>query len=556
MSKLCLLIPIVLMFIPCYIRACEDNENFQQFPTFREDANDYWEASYGYVPHSFDSIPFYQQNDFTPSDRVVSYQGRNSLNRPKFNTIKPLKNYFSNDNDAEYNTYNRNSQPEGRYGIGGLKASLINTGLFNNRFPPANTWNPFSGLANKSPISINPNFENPISSFDACTSPNGESGICAPEKFARYLVVLSSPRQVCCTSPDVTSLENREFVLRETFARYSVVVLAVLVSSAKFAASVNAITSCGGTITLNNTFWQSPATISAPSTCSVTVKLDAKFIEQKRPICQVRLDFISFTTAQPTAGTCTDTFQVGGSTSTVPVICGDNNGQHMYLDVPSSATNPTDLQLMFNFAAGTGTIPRSWNIKIAMLPCGASYLAPKDCLQYFRSSTGLVRSFNWRDIGGAAVRQLNNQNYNICFRTEEIDKQVSSRMCFSACTVTNGGDAFSITTVTANPTFSAVGPTDAAGALAVCLNDFLLIVDGTDPTTGLVGDRFCGNELNPNPAGLAASVPVCTRIRPFRITYRTDGTEAAVVAVPPNIIAADADANNVGFCLDFQSRTN
>lgn len=94
-----------------------------------------------------------------------------------------------------------------------------------------------------------------------------------------------------------------------------------------------------------------------------------------------------------------DTFQVGGSSNRVPVICGDNNGQHsklfsdinqeitqqivhncsfylclVYIDVPSSATKATDVQLMFNFAAGTGTIPRSWNIKIAMLPCGASYL--------------------------------------------------------------------------------------------------------------------------------------------------------------------------------------
>jgi hypothetical protein len=77
-------------------------------------------------------------------------------------------------------------------------------------------------------------------------------------------------------------------------------------------------------------------------------------------------------------------------------MCGDNNGQHsnsfdiqrriwnkptyylfnlpVYLDVPSSATTPTDLQLMLNFGAGTGNTPRSWNIKIAMLPCGASYL--------------------------------------------------------------------------------------------------------------------------------------------------------------------------------------
>jgi hypothetical protein len=40
------------------------------------------------------------------------------------------------------------------------------------------------------------------------------------------------------------------------------------------------------------------------------------------------LDFVSFTIAQPTAGTCTDTFQVGGATTVAPIICGDNSGQH------------------------------------------------------------------------------------------------------------------------------------------------------------------------------------------------------------------------------------
>ena len=42
-----------------------------------------------------------------------------------------------------------------------------------------------------------------------------------------------------------------------------------------------------------------------------------------------RLDFVSFTTAQPTAGTCTaDTFTVGGASTVAPTICGDNAGQH------------------------------------------------------------------------------------------------------------------------------------------------------------------------------------------------------------------------------------
>jgi hypothetical protein len=40
------------------------------------------------------------------------------------------------------------------------------------------------------------------------------------------------------------------------------------------------------------------------------------------------LDFVSFTTAAPTAGVCSDTFQVGGTSTVVPTICGANSGQH------------------------------------------------------------------------------------------------------------------------------------------------------------------------------------------------------------------------------------
>ena len=45
----------------------------------------------------------------------------------------------------------------------------------------------------------------------------------------------------------------------------------------------------------------------------------------------------------------------------------------VYLDVPSSAISPTDVQLVFYFPSGTAST-RLWNIKIAMLPCEASYL--------------------------------------------------------------------------------------------------------------------------------------------------------------------------------------
>lgn len=119
----------------------------------------------------------------------------------------------------------------------------------------------------------------------------------------------------------------------------------------------------------------------------------------------------------------------------------------VYLNVLRSATN--EINLSFNFGA-LSTVSRNWNIKISLLPSGANYLgidlvfynlnktkqklpnrkmktifiAPAECLQYFTSSSGTVSSFNWRDVAGASTRQLANQDYNICFRTELINNQV------------------------------------------------------------------------------------------------------------------------------------
>lgn len=42
---------------------------------------------------------------------------------------------------------------------------------------------------------------------------------------------------------------------------------------------------------------------------------------------------------------------------------------------------------------------------------------------------------------------------------------------------------------------------------------------------------------------------------PFRLIYRTDGTEEEITAVTSsNIIGAAADTANTGFCLDFEEK--
>lgn len=118
-------------------------------------------------------------------------------------------------------------------------------------------------------------------------------------------------------------------------------------------------------------------------------------------------------------------------------------------------------------------------------------------------------------------------------------------MCVSVCSVKNGGDAFSITTVPPFPpgntdvnainyaaTLSAVGslihytPPPDTVVNAVCLYDYLLISGGRD-AAGIEADRYCGNALNPFPVGnnnnyyyywtmaggLPTSVPVCSKLR-------------------------------------------
>lgn len=84
----------------------------------------------------------------------------------------------------------------------------------------------------------------------------------------------------------------------------------------------------------------------------------------------------------------------------------------------------------------------------------SSLVAPNSCLQYYTGVSGTIRSFNYDGING---RQLSNQDYSICIRTE-------SNFCGIAYTVCNGG-VYSITGPSGG---SATTPGTPVGAL-VCI---------------------------------------------------------------------------------------
>jgi hypothetical protein len=87
-------------------------------------------------------------------------------------------------------------------------------------------------------------------------------------------------------------------------------------------------------------------------------------------------------------------------------------------------------------------------------------------------------------------------------------RQTGTQVCVSVCTTINAGAGYSITTNAAVPGNSLLGVGN--NAQGYCTYDYLGISSATDSTTGLMGDRFCGEQLNtaraPNGSNLVAII--------------------------------------------------
>ncbi|XP_076045415.1 uncharacterized protein LOC143027768 [Oratosquilla oratoria] len=175
--------------------------------------------------------------------------------------------------------------------------------------------------------------------------------------------------------------------------------------------------SCGSSSNRNNTYFVSPGYPSPDTktgTCTHTV------VRSSNNICQLRLDLVPMNVNGPDAnGLCaTDFLTVTGGTSNVPMICGANANQHMYVDLdPSGGAIKVQVDRAGAAAAGAD---RSWNIKIAQIPCNSRNRAPTGCLQYFTTTSGTVSSFNYQTTSPKAAdntpgtHQLANHDYSIC----------------------------------------------------------------------------------------------------------------------------------------------
>uniref|UniRef100_A0A182JFX4 CUB domain-containing protein n=2 Tax=Anopheles atroparvus TaxID=41427 RepID=A0A182JFX4_ANOAO len=199
---------------------------------------------------------------------------------------------------------------------------------------------------------------------------------------------------------------------------------------------------CGGTSLVKSTNLVAPMNVATNGiNCVYTIRaLNLR-------ICQLRLDFNSFSLAQPTLDPYPRCVNDVLSIENLDFdLCGENTDQHVY--VPFNPTNAArTLTITFRIASRnqipTLTNPH-WSVRVQQLECptgmaaasGPSLrdtapeiaapiplartfhgdfglVAPVGCLQYFTEPTGTVESFNF---GAGAGPYLGGLSYAICFQ--------------------------------------------------------------------------------------------------------------------------------------------
>ncbi|KAB7499632.1 hypothetical protein Anas_14214 [Armadillidium nasatum] len=111
--------------------------------------------------------------------------------------------------------------------------------------------------------------------------------------------------------------------------------------------------------------------------------------------CQIRVDFEEFLIGEiDQQGYCLGGFSSSyhNNSNNVPdVICGENHGQHVYLNFNGSIP----IELYFDDYSDSDY----WTIKIQQIACtDRTYKDGDLCLQYFSSTTGTIKSFGYRTL--------------------------------------------------------------------------------------------------------------------------------------------------------------
>ncbi|KAJ0170140.1 hypothetical protein K1T71_014068 [Dendrolimus kikuchii] len=291
--------------------------------------------------------------------------------------------------------------------------------------------------------------------------------------------------------------------------------------------------------------------------CSYNVEIN------NNNVCQMRIDFETFNLAPPTTVdsvenvtqrpgyTCrNDIFQVTNlqaNSDFLPALCGDNNGQHIYVRVNASLNSRT-IRLNFKIADRNSQphLPQAtWKIKVTQLECFNALgkyrdglldaitsslpstplassadrdeylIAPPGCLQYHPDRSGYFESFNYNRGAGPYIANL---AYATCFRrTNDVCGVKLTAASFNIAT--RADENLNLDTDCQNNPVSRGVPES---------QDYLFIPE-SETADGMRGSKFCGKSAENQ---IIASTPP----GPLYVHFHSD-----------NLVTDDIDENGYRF---------
>jgi len=171
-------------------------------------------------------------------------------------------------------------------------------------------------------------------------------------------------------------------------------------------------------------------------TTQIPLDTDCIFeIRRKPEYCSVKLDFVQFSSQSADQnGTCiTDSLSIRGS-STVPdgfETCGLLTGQHMYLAFGKTGS----IEIIPSYSSQSHG---AYQILATQIPCNR---VPNHCLQYFDTSRGVVKSFDFPQ------RQQSSQEYTVCVG----GVAHAASITWKPCSTENAGSDNSFSITSGNP---------------------------------------------------------------------------------------------------------
>ncbi|KAL0280568.1 UNVERIFIED_CONTAM: hypothetical protein PYX00_001827 [Menopon gallinae] len=291
---------------------------------------------------------------------------------------------------------------------------------------------------------------------------------------------------------------------------------------------------CTNVTAVKLSYFVSPRTFQ--ENCPLTVK------PMNKDVCQLRLDFLEFSIAQPTQPVeesasnksfqCLHDYFIVGSRGNLGFkhLCGENAKQHIYIPV----TDRKDVVLHFGLArernSNVQLVTPRWKIKIRQLECARyqatdlnhiqssltsmhqqhhhhhrpnynsdyELIAPDDCLQYYPKETGKYETFNYNAGYGPYIGMT---KYAICFRKRP-----------NYCGIRHTAESFTMS-YNVNNTIIYCHPQEEASENTS--QDSLQIPGALFNSTRT--DYFCDSQLNSS-VSVSAYVP-----GPLQVIVRTDG---------------------------------